>query len=74
MAELIIRLLCADTGGKEIVVSLRSDEDAPPQEHERHHRTLVDGLVQGGTLQAAEEGRLVVGRTEVLLPTILTGG
>lgn len=63
MPEMIIRLRCDPTTGKrDIVVSLRGDEDALPHEHEQMHRTLVDKLIQGGALKAHEIGKLVIER------------
>lgn len=63
MAEMTIRLRCDPaTGKKDIIVSLRSDEDALPQEHEQLHRTLVEKLIHGGLLKATEVGKLVVER------------
>ena len=41
MAEMTIRLrVNPGTGKKDIVISLRSDEDALPHEHEQQHRQL----------------------------------
>jgi hypothetical protein len=63
MAEMTIQLRCDPvTGKKDIVVSLRSDEDALPQEHEQLHRQLVDQLVEGGIVKAGEIGKIVVQR------------
>jgi hypothetical protein len=65
MAEMTITLRCDPaTGKKNIVVTLRSDEDTLPQEHEQLHRRIVDKLIHGGILQATEVGRLVVEREE----------
>jgi hypothetical protein len=65
MAEMTIRLrIDPETGKKDIIVSLRSDADALPHEHEQQHRALVDKLVQGGLLKAAEVGKVVVEREE----------
>lgn len=65
MAEMTIRLrINPETGKKDIIVSLRSDEDALPQEHEQQHRALVDRLVEGGLLSAAETGKVIVEREE----------
>ena len=63
MAEMTIRLRCDPaTGKKDIIVSLRSDEDALPHEHEQQHRALVERLIEGGLLKAGEAGRVVVER------------
>ncbi|HKI33119.1 MAG TPA: hypothetical protein VKA46_14805 [Gemmataceae bacterium] len=63
MAEMTIRLRCDPaTGKKDIVISLRSDEDALPHEHEQQHRALVDKLIEGGVLKAGELGQVVVER------------
>jgi hypothetical protein len=65
MAEMTIRLrINPETGKKDILVSLRSDEDALPQEHEQQHRALVDKLMEGGVLSAADLGQIVVEREE----------
>jgi hypothetical protein len=50
------------TGKKNIIVKLHSDADALPQEHEQLHRALVDKLVNGGIVKAAEVGQIVVER------------
>jgi hypothetical protein len=63
MAEMTIRLISdPHTGKKNIIVGLRSDADALPQEHEQMHRALVDKLINGGILKASEVGRIVVER------------
>jgi FtsH ternary system domain X3-analog len=52
------------TGKKDIVVSLRSDDDALPIEHEQQHRALVQKLIEGGLIKAEEMGQVVVEREE----------
>jgi hypothetical protein len=65
MAEMTIRLRRdPQTGKQNIIVKLRSDEDALPHEHEQMHRALVDKLINGGILKAGEEGNLIVEREE----------
>jgi len=65
MPELTIRLRCDPaTGKKDIIVSLRSDEDALPHEHEQQHKALVDKLIQGGIVKASEAGKVIVERQE----------
>ena len=65
MAELTIRLRCDPaTGKKDIIIGLRSDEDALPQEHEQQHRALVEKLIHGGLLKASEVGQIIVEREE----------
>ena len=65
MAEMTIQLRCDPaTGKKDIVVSLSSDEDLLPHEHEQMHRQLVDKLMEGGLLNASEVGQLVIEREE----------
>lgn len=65
MAEMTIRLrVNPQTGKKDIVVSLRSDEDSLPHEHEQQHRNLVDKLIEGGVLIEDEVGEIVVEREE----------
>ncbi len=65
MAEVTIRLIVdPDTKKKNIEISYRSDEDALPIEHEDAHREIVDKLIEGGTLKAAELGKIIVKREE----------
>jgi hypothetical protein len=65
MAEMTIRLRCDPaTGKKDIIISLRSDEDSLPHEHEQLHKALVDKLIDKGLLQASELGQIVVEREE----------
>lgn len=65
MAEMTIRLQTDPvTGKKDIIVSLKSDEDSMPHEHEQQHRQLVEKLIEGGALSAAEAGRVIVQREE----------
>jgi hypothetical protein len=63
MAELTIRLqIDPATGKKDIIVSLRSDEDALPHEHETLHRRLVEKLLEGGVLTEGEAGKVIIER------------
>lgn len=63
MAEMTIRLrVNPETGKKDIVIDLRSDEDALPHEHEQQHRRLVDQLIEGGILSEGEVGKVIVER------------
>lgn len=65
MAEMTIRLrVDPETGKKDIIVSLTSDGDSLPHEHEQQHRTLVDKLVEGGLLKEGEAGKVIVEREE----------
>jgi hypothetical protein len=65
MAEMTIRLRCdPTTGKKDILISLRSDEDSLPHEHEQLHRALVDKLIDKGLLLASELGQIIVEREE----------
>jgi hypothetical protein len=65
MPEMTIRLRCDPaTGKKDIIISMRSDEDALPHEHEQQHRALVEKLINGGILQASELGKIVVEREQ----------
>jgi hypothetical protein len=65
MPELTIHLRCDPvTGKKDIIVSLRSDADALPMEHEQQHRALVEKLIHGGLLKESELGRIIVEREE----------
>ena len=63
MAEMTIRLQTdPQTGRKNIIVSLRSDEDLLPHEHEQQHRALVEKLIEGGVLSADQAGKVIVER------------
>jgi hypothetical protein len=65
MPEMTIRLQRDPATGKQnITIKLRSDEDALPHEHEQQHRALVDKLIEGGIVKAAEVGNIVVEREE----------
>lgn len=65
MAEMTIRLRCDPaTGKKDIIVSLKSDEDALPLEHEQQHKALVDKLIEGGIVKASELGQIIVEREQ----------
>jgi hypothetical protein len=66
MAEMTIRLrIDPNTGKKDIVIALSADADTLPHEHEEQHRKLVEKLIEGGVLKAAEVGQIVVERVEV---------
>jgi hypothetical protein len=65
MAEMTIRLIPDPaTGKKNIIISLRSDEDALPHEHEQMHRQLVDKLIEGGLVKNGELGKITVERED----------
>ena len=65
MAEMTIQLrIDPESGKKDIVVSLSSDEDLLPHEHEQQHKELVDKLIEGGVLKASEVGKVIVERVE----------
>ena len=65
MAEMTIRLrIDPQTGKKDIVISLHSDDDSLPHEHEQRHRALVEKLMGSGVLKAEELGQVVVEREE----------
>lgn len=63
MAELVLRLeIDPVTGKKNVIIDYGSDEDALPMEHEEDHRRLVDRLIEGGALKAADLGHIVIRR------------
>lgn len=65
MAQLTIRLVVdAQTGKKNVIISYESESDALPMEHEEDHRRIVDRLIEGGALGAAELGKIIVEREE----------
>jgi hypothetical protein len=65
MAKMTIRLeIDPATNKKNIIVSLSSDADALPHEHEQQHRALVEKLIQGGVVKASELGKVIIEREE----------
>lgn len=65
MPEMTIRLIPdPETGKKNIIISLRSDEDALPHEHEQMHRAVVDKLLGAGKIKASELGMITIEREE----------
>jgi hypothetical protein len=65
MPQVTIRLRCDPvTGKKDIIISMRSDEDALPHEHEQRHRAVVEKLLEGGLLKPSELGQIIVEREE----------
>lgn len=65
MAEITIRLFPdPQTGKKQIIIAMKSDEDAMPHEHEQAHRAVVDKLIQGGLVKAQDIGQIIVTRDE----------
>jgi len=63
MATLTLRLIWnAQTRKRDIVIAYDSDSDALPMEHEADHKRIVDQLIGGGSLQAAEVGVVIVER------------
>jgi hypothetical protein len=65
MAEMTIRLRCDPaTGKKDIIISLRSDADSLPHEHEQQHKALVEKLIGKGLLSAGELGQIIVERVD----------
>lgn len=74
MAELTIRLtIDPHTGKKNVVIAYHSDEDALPMEHEDEHRRLVNRLIEGGALSAAELGSIVIERESSAGAPVETG-
>lgn len=58
MAELNIRLRRDPQSGKQdIIITLHSDEDALPHEHEQMHRDLVEKIIGKGNV-----GKVIVER------------
>src|SRR5690606_12668489 len=65
MGEVVIRLVVNKaTGKKDVIISYASDADALPVEHEDEHRRVVDRLLEGGALRAAELGDVVIERVQ----------
>ncbi len=58
MAELTIRLKRdAETGKHDIIIDLKSDEDALPHEHEQAHKEAVEKLLGKGSV-----GKVIIER------------
>jgi hypothetical protein len=65
VAEVTIRLVIDKaTGKKDVIISYSTDADALPMEHEDEHKRLVDRLIEGGALSAADLGKIVVERVQ----------
>lgn len=65
MAEMTIRFIPDPaTGKRNIIVTLRSDEDALPHEHEQQHKTLVEKLISKGVIAEDEGGNVTITREE----------
>lgn len=65
MAELVIRLRRdPQTGKQDIVITLHSDADALPHEHEEQHRALVEKIIGKDTV-----GKVIVEREAGKEPT-----
>jgi hypothetical protein len=63
MAELTIHLRPDPQTGQPVIrVSLQSDEDALPHEHEQQHQRLVHRLLPGVGGECGDDGRLLVER------------
>lgn len=65
MAEMTIRFIPDPaTGKRNIIVTLRSDEDMLPHEHEQQHKTLVEKLISKGVIAEDEGGAVTITREE----------
>ena len=65
MAEVTIRMILdPDTGKRQIIIAMKSDEDAMPHEHEQSHRAVVDKLLEKGLVKAQDIGQIIVTRDE----------
>jgi hypothetical protein len=70
MAELTIRLRRdPETGKHDIIIDMKSDEDALPHEHEQMHRELVEKVI--GKIGEKNVGRIIVEREEEGAPAAL---
>jgi hypothetical protein len=68
MPEMTIRLIPDPaTGKKNIIISLRGDEDALPHEHEQMHRQLVEKALNG-IIDKAEQGTITIEREDEKAP------
>jgi len=63
MPEITIRLIPDPTTGKKnIIISMRGDEDAMPHEHEEMHRGVVNKILERGLIKETELGNITVER------------
>jgi hypothetical protein len=63
LANAIIRLrIDPVTGKKDVIIDYTSDSDALPIEHEEIHRKVMDRLIEGGAISAAEVGKIIIRR------------
>jgi len=53
-----------ETGKKNIIISLRGDEDALPHEHEQMHRRLVDKVLGASKAKGIDVGQITIEREE----------
>lgn len=68
MPEMTIRLIPdPETGKKNIIISMRGDEDALPHEHEQMHRQAVEKLLNG-IVDKAALGTITVERIDEKAP------
>jgi hypothetical protein len=72
MAELTIRLRRdPETGKHDIIIDMKSDEDALPHEHEQMHRELVEKVI--GKIGEKNVGKIIVEREEEKAPAAPQG-
>ncbi len=68
MATVTIRLIVdASTGKKNVLIAYESDADAMPMEHEDDHKQIVNKLIEGGALSAADLGQIIIERDQPAL-------
>ncbi len=65
MPEMTIQLrVNPQTNKKDLIVSLKSDSDMLPHEHEQDHKALVEKLLNKGLVEASELGEIIVERED----------
>ena len=65
MSEMTIQFIPdPKTGKKNIIISMKSDADAMPHEHEQQHRSFVEKLINQGLIAEGEVGQVIVTREE----------
>jgi hypothetical protein len=76
MARLVIHYRPSpDTGERQFLIALASDEDATPREHEQDHRRLVRQLLPGIDLDREDQPNVTVAREQPAIePMILPSG
>ena len=65
MAKVTLRLVQdPETGKRNVIIGYEGDSGSLPMEHEADHKAIVEKLIEGGTLDAASLGNIIIERPE----------